>query len=195
MGVDLGEARVGVALSDPEKTLAFPLKDVKVYGDSFQALDECIDIVTDRHVGHVVIGLPLSLSGEEGKSAKKARRWARQLAVRMGREGLEVPEISLQDERLTTVTAHRQLRQSGHAERSHRPMVDQQAAVIILQSALDTARSARNKTEPQAQTQPQEHTQAQARPQLPDQQSDPVWQSDPQSDLRITDTDLGKRDE
>lgn len=141
MGVDLGEARVGVALSDPEKSLAFPLKDVRVYGDSFQALDECIDIITDRHVGHVVIGLPLELSGQEGKSAKKARRWARQLTVRMGRMGLEPPSLEMKDERLTTVTAHRQLRDSGYSERSHRPMVDQQAAVIILQSALNARKS------------------------------------------------------
>ena len=141
MGVDLGEARVGVALSDPEKTLAFPLKDVRVYGDSFEALDECIDIVTDNAVGHVVIRLPLILSGEEGKSAKKARRWAKQLTVRMEREGLTVPTITLQDERLTTVTAHQQLRDNGYAERQHRPLVDQQAAVIILQTALDARKS------------------------------------------------------
>lgn len=173
MGVDLGEARVGVALSDPEKTLAFPLKDVKVYGDSFQALDECIDIITDRHVGHVVIGLPLNLSGEEGKSAKKARRWVRQLAVRMGREGLDAPEISLQDERLTTVTAHRQLRQSGHVERSHRPMVDQQAAVIILQSALDTFR----KTQARPSARPDDQSSAKAS--QAEGQSDPTaWRAD-----------------
>lgn len=138
MGVDLGEARVGIALSDPEKALAFPLRDVHVFGDSFQALDECIDIIAEHAVDHVVIGLPLNLSGEEGKSAKKARRWARQLVVRMQREGRQPPAVTLQDERLTTVTAHRQLRDNGYAERSHRPMVDQQAAVIILQTALDT---------------------------------------------------------
>lgn len=137
MGVDLGEARVGVALSDPEKTLAFPLEDVRVHGDSFEALDECIDIISDRAVSHVFIGLPLNLSGEPGKPAKKARRWAKQLGVRMERLGLRVPQISMQDERLTTVTAHQQLRQAGYVERRHRPMVDQQAAVIILQTALD----------------------------------------------------------
>ena len=82
-----------------------------------------------------------------GRKAK-ARRWASNLAKRIdlymqsGETTLEqVPEIELMDERLTTVSAHRQLRQANIAERGHRPVVDQQSAVVILQAALDKRNS------------------------------------------------------
>lgn len=137
MGVDLGDARVGIAVSDPEGSMAYPLRDITVYGDSFQALDECIEIIDDHHVNHVVVGYPLLLNGEEGKSARKDRRWAQQLRIRLVRRGISSVSVQLQDERLTTVTAHRQLEEAGYRARKHRPMVDQQSAVIILQTALD----------------------------------------------------------
>ena len=76
LGIDLGDARVGLALSDPGITLAYPAGNIQVYGDSFRALDEVVDVIEDESVDHVVVGLPLLLSGEEGKSAKKARRWS-----------------------------------------------------------------------------------------------------------------------
>ena len=146
LGIDLGDARVGLALSDPELTFAHPAGNVRVYGDSFQALDEVIDVIEDESVDHVVVGLPLQLDGTEGKSAKKARRWAANLDKRI-RNLIEthecdierVPTITLVDERLTTVSAHRQLSQANVSGRRHRPVVDQQAAVVILQSALDSA--------------------------------------------------------
>ncbi|MBT1171886.1 Holliday junction resolvase RuvX [Bifidobacterium sp. MA2] len=144
LGIDLGDARVGLAMSDPELTLAHPIGNVQVYGDSFRALDDVIDIIEDEHIDRVIVGLPLQLDGTEGKSAKKARRWASNLAKRIGRlmEDGEIeldsaPEIELQDERLTTVSAHRQLYDANVAGRKHRPVVDQQSAVVILQSALD----------------------------------------------------------
>ena len=65
LGIDLGDARVGLALSDPELTLAHPIGNIQVYGDSFRALDEVIDVIGDESVDHVVIGLPLLLNGEE----------------------------------------------------------------------------------------------------------------------------------
>ena len=83
LGIDLGDARVGLALSDPELTLAHPIGNIQVYGDSFRALDEVIDVIGDESVDHVVIGLPLLLNGEEGKSAKKARRWSVNLEKRL----------------------------------------------------------------------------------------------------------------
>ena len=83
LGIDLGDARVGLALSDPELTLAHPIGNIQVYGDYFHALDEVIDVIGDELVDHVVIGLPLLLNGEEGKSAKKARRWAVNLEKRL----------------------------------------------------------------------------------------------------------------
>ena len=145
LGVDLGNARVGLALSDPEHTVAHPIGNIRAYGDSFHAIDDVIGVIEDEQVDHVVVGLPLLLSGEEGASAKKARRWARNLGQRISRliEAGESPlttppAITMIDERLTTVSAHRQLRQTIGAERNHRAVVDQQSAVVILQTALDS---------------------------------------------------------
>ncbi len=84
----------------------------------------------------MVVGLPRSLSGEEGPSAARARTYASVLAARIA----PVP-VRLVDERLTTVEAHRTLRESGVAGRRQRAVVDQAAAVLILQSALDTERT------------------------------------------------------
>lgn len=144
LGIDLGDARVGLALSDPSITLAHPAGNIQVYGDSFRALDEVVDVIEDESVDHVVVGLPLLLSGEEGRSAKKARRWTVNLERRL-RAAVEddeysltqVPTIELVDERLTTVTAHHQLFDAQIGGREHRPMVDQQSAVVILQTAID----------------------------------------------------------
>ncbi|WEV68182.1 Holliday junction resolvase RuvX [Bifidobacterium sp. ESL0769] len=145
LGVDLGDARVGLALSDPELSFAHPEGNIQANGDSFRALDEVVDFIDDHDdIDKVVVGLPLLLSGEAGKSAKKAKRWAANLAKRLEAavqsEDYQldiVPEIVLQDERLTTVSAHHQLSQASVQSRNHRPVVDQQSAVVILQSALD----------------------------------------------------------
>ena len=138
LGIDLGDARVGLALSDPGITLAHPAGNIQVYGDSFRALDEVVDVIEDESVDHVVVGLPLLLSGEEGKSAKKARRWTvnleKRLRVAVDDENYALKEV---DERLTTVTAHHQLFDAQVGGRKHRPMVDQQSAVVILQTAID----------------------------------------------------------
>jgi putative Holliday junction resolvase len=142
MGVDLGNARVGISLSDPELSVAYPLCNVAVYADYFEALDDVADLVGEHGVSRVVVGYPLNMDGSEGKAAKKARRWSGQLAKRLtGREREQASstnvEVSLKDERLTTVTAHHQLSQAGRSSRQHRQVVDQQSAVLILQSALD----------------------------------------------------------
>lgn len=152
LGVDLGDARVGLALSDPELMLAHPAGNVEAHGDSFRALDAVVDVIERSDVSRVVIGLPLLLNGTEGSSARKARRWGRSLGRRLEssmqdaatddgnrRSGGAVPPIAFQDERLTTVTAHGHLRQASLDGRRHRPFVDQESAVIILQAALDAA--------------------------------------------------------
>lgn len=146
LGIDLGDARVGLALSDPELSFAHPIGDIEVNGDSFRGLDDVIDTIARERVDVVVIGLPLQLNGAEGKSAKKARRWAANLKKRLasrdsGTPELEVaPRVDMLDERLTTVAAHRQLFDADLTGRSHRPFVDQQSAVLILQMALDRNR-------------------------------------------------------
>lgn len=147
LGIDLGDARVGVALSDPELTFAHPIGDIESYGDSFNAIAQVIDLVEQESVEAVIVGLPLQLNGTAGKSAKKARRWAANLAKRItaaaedGRSSIQkIPQIMLCDERLTTVSAHRQLSEAALASDRHRPVVDQQSAVLILQMALDRHR-------------------------------------------------------
>lgn len=144
LGVDLGEARVGLALSDPGHSFAHPAGNIAVRGDAFRAIDAVIDMIEDESVECVVVGLPLQLNGSEGASARKARRWVHALEARIaalmqaGDLALPAsPRMSLVDERLTTVSAHRLLSEAKVSGRRHRPVVDQQAAVVILQSALD----------------------------------------------------------
>ena len=146
MGVDLGNARIGIALSDPDASFAYPAGNIAAYGDSFRALDDVITFIEEHGVSHVVIGLPLSLDGSMGASAKKARRWAANLERRIQEyvdddmfDGV-MPSIVMQDERMTTVSAHRMLLDAQVASTAHRPRVDQQSAVLILQTALDRYR-------------------------------------------------------
>ncbi|MBT1175213.1 Holliday junction resolvase RuvX [Bifidobacterium sp. LC6] len=151
LGVDLGNARIGLALSDPELTFAHPAGDIYVAGDYFFAIDDVLDVIEDEHVTHVVVGLPLQMDGTEGKSAKKAKRWADNLRKRLQQIQDEAQtdndalaehcniQVSLVDERLTTVSAHRQLFEANKSSNKHRPLVDQQSAVVILQTALDRA--------------------------------------------------------
>ncbi|QOL34120.1 Holliday junction resolvase RuvX [Bifidobacterium lemurum] len=147
LGVDLGNARVGLALSDPELTLAHPAGNIAVYGDSFFALEDVCALIEDEHVDRVIVGLPLQMDGTEGKSAKKARRWADNLTKRLkllvddDQSPIQtVPQVTLVDERLTTVSAHRLLLDASVRTNRHRPVVDQQSAVVILQTALDGAK-------------------------------------------------------
>lgn len=147
LGIDLGNARVGLALSDPELTLAHPAGNITVRGDYFQAFDDVLNVIEDERVECVVVGLPLQMDGTEGKSAKKARRWTKALGARLEAEmeddlsGIDwMPDIMLIDERLTTVDAHRRLLDAQLGTRRHRAVVDQQSAVTILQTALERAR-------------------------------------------------------
>ncbi|KFI46775.1 putative holliday junction resolvase [Bifidobacterium bohemicum] len=145
LGVDLGEARVGLAMSDPELCLAHPEGNIEAGGDYFRVLDEVVDFIADHDdIDCVVVGLPLLLNGQEGKSAKKARRWVANLVKRLSIASqdesyglVQVPRVVMEDERLSTVSAHHQLSAARVSSRSHRPVVDQQSAVVILQGALD----------------------------------------------------------
>lgn len=136
LGVDVGSVRVGVAVSDPDALLATPLRTVRAGEDDDVVVAEVARLVAEHGVVEVVVGLPRTLAGGEGTAAQAARKYARALAVRIA----PVP-VRLHDERLTTVDAHRGLRDSGVDTRRHRAVVDQAAAVLILQSALDAERS------------------------------------------------------
>lgn len=137
LGVDVGTVRVGLALSDPAGLLATPLETVRRRGGPPGAdLARIADVVTEGDVVEVIVGLPRSLSGDEGASARAARAYA----VAIARRVVPVP-VRLVDERLSTVAAQQHLREAGVKGRRHRPVVDQAAAVVILQAALDTERA------------------------------------------------------
>lgn len=140
LGVDVGTVRVGVAVSDPSGVLATPHATLKrIWPDPPVTSDDIAEIVslsTEREAIEVIVGLPRSLSGEEGPSAEAARKYAAELARRVAPVG-----VRLVDERLTSVSAHRALRDSGVDGRRQRAVVDQAAAVLILQAALDEERS------------------------------------------------------
>lgn len=133
LGIDPGDARIGVARSDPSGFLATPVETVRRgKGD----LARIAALVAEEEAVEVVVGLPRSLSGGEGPAAVKAREFAARLARRVA----PVP-VRLCDERLTTVSAEAMLRDRGRKGGKRRAVVDQAAAVLILQHALDTERA------------------------------------------------------
>lgn len=133
IGVDVGSVRVGVARTDASALLAVPVETVsRGEGD----LARIAAIVREFAAVEVVVGLPVGLDGREGRAARAAR----DLAVALQPQVDPVP-IRLVDERMSTVTASQQLRQAGRSARSSRPVVDQAAAVVILQYAVDTERA------------------------------------------------------
>ncbi len=127
LGVDVGTVRVGVAVSDPDGILATPLVTLAA-GD----LDALVRLVGEHDAVEVVVGLPRHLSGAAGASAALASEFARELGERIA----PVP-VRLVDERLSTVAAERVLAGRGVRGRARRDVVDQAAAVVILQSVLD----------------------------------------------------------
>ena len=137
LGVDPGEARIGVAVSDPAGLLATPVETVRRgRGD----VTRLIDLAEEREAVEVIVGLALSLSGARGAAADKSTGFALRLADEISARGLDV-SVRLIDERLTTVSAERLLRGGGRSGARRRAVVDQAAAVVILQYALDCERS------------------------------------------------------
>lgn len=132
LAVDPGRARIGVATCDPDGLLATPVETVPAGRDQW---DRLVELVGEVGAVEVLVGLPLRLSGDEGPAAAEARVFAAELAAR-----LTVP-VRLVDERLTTATASRGLQSAGRSSRSSRSVVDQAAAVELLQGALDAERS------------------------------------------------------
>jgi putative holliday junction resolvase len=145
LGVDVGKVRVGVAVSDPDGILATPLvtipRDMGVEhkgaaADSVPAdIAELARLVTEHEAVQVVVGLPVRLNGAEGAAAIDIRAYADRLARAVG----HVP-IVLADERMSTVVATRRLAERGVRGKRQRAVVDQAAAVEILQSWLDAQR-------------------------------------------------------
>jgi putative Holliday junction resolvase len=133
LAVDVGSVRVGVARSDPSGMLASPLEVIPHgRGD----LDRLAELVAGHEALEVIVGLPTTLAGREGTAAAAARKVASALAARIA----PVP-VRLVDERFTTTTAHAVLRQGGKDSRARRGVVDQAAAAVLLQAALDAERA------------------------------------------------------
>ena len=130
LGVDFGSKRVGLALSDPLGVGATPLA---VVGRS-DAVVEIARVVEERDVDTIVIGLPTSLGGEEGKSAADARKLGEELAA------VTEANVVFQDERFTSRMAESALLESGMKRRERKERVDKVAAAIILRDYLDTTR-------------------------------------------------------
>jgi putative Holliday junction resolvase len=140
LGVDVGKVRVGVAISDPDGILATPLvtvsRDQGAAADSVPAdIAELVRLVREHEAVQIVVGLPVQLSGTEGAAAIDIRAYSERLARAVG----HVP-IVLADERMSTVVATRRLAERGVRGRRQRAVVDQAAAVEILQSWLDAQR-------------------------------------------------------
>jgi putative Holliday junction resolvase len=140
LGVDVGSVRVGLASSDPDGLIATPVATLpRATGKKGRLPADLAEVVREaqeRGVGVVYVGLPMHLSGTEGSASEAARAYAVQLA-----QAVAPIQVRLVDERMSTVSAHHALHASGRSGRSHRQVVDQAAAVVILQSALDAERA------------------------------------------------------
>lgn len=136
LGLDLGSRRIGVALSDPEGTIASPLLTLERRGDT-RDVAAVGELVRTHEVGEIVVGLPLHMNGRRGADADRARRFARGLSESTG---LRVDTL---DERLTTVEAERALRESGRKGGKQRAVVDAVAAAILLRAHLERRRARR----------------------------------------------------
>lgn len=131
LGVDVGRARIGVAVCDRDGLLATPVETVA--RDDATDVRRIAELAGEYDVLEIVVGLPLSMSGGDTPSTADAREFAARLA--------EHRPVRLVDERLSTVTAQRGLHQAGRNTKKSRAVIDQAAAVIILQQALDHERA------------------------------------------------------
>ena len=133
LALDLGRARIGVAISDELQLLAHPLETIPA---DDQAIPRLAHMIREKKVDHVVVGIPRQMNGQIGAAATEALRFVEKL-----REILPCPVVTW-DERLTTVAAHRALRDAGKKTRDTRGYVDQVAAQMILQGYLDRRQNA-----------------------------------------------------
>jgi putative Holliday junction resolvase len=132
LGVDVGRARVGVARCDPDGMLATPGETV---ARDEASVSRIVALAGEYEARELLVGLPLNMKGEDTASTTDAREFAAALAA------ASALPVRLVDERLSTVSAHAALRDSGRTQRSSRSIVDQVAAVVLLQHALDVEKS------------------------------------------------------
>lgn len=136
LGVDVGTVRVGVAVCDRDGILATPLKTLERNAKKNTDVRVLAGLAAELDAVQIFVGLPRTLKGEEHASARMATDYAQLLADALASRGSAIP-VQLIDERLSTVTAHRNLHEAGMSSRNHRKVVDQVAAAGILQHAID----------------------------------------------------------
>jgi putative Holliday junction resolvase len=130
LGIDLGEARIGLAVSDDLGMLAHPLETIAV--KQTEPIRRIQEVVARDKITRIILGLPRNMDGTYGPAAEKTRAFAEKLKA-------AVPcEVQLWDERLTSVAAQRALHESGRNVKQSRPVIDQVAAQMILQGWLDS---------------------------------------------------------
>ena len=135
MGIDYGDRRIGIAISDETRVLASGVETISWNGiDPEWAVARICALAAERDVGEIVIGMPRRTDGRPGASEDKASAMADVLSARTG-----LP-VTRRDERYTTVIASRMMRESGTRQRDRRGIVDQVAATVILQEVLDERR-------------------------------------------------------
>jgi putative holliday junction resolvase len=135
LGVDLGARRIGLALSDPSRTVATPHEVLRRSDDPAADRRAIVDTARRQDANVIVVGLPLSLSGRSGPAARAALEEVEELRAVAG----DI-EVTVHDERLTTVTAERALTEAGMRREARRRVVDKVAAAVMLQSWLEQAR-------------------------------------------------------
>lgn len=135
LGVDVGRARVGLAATDPAGILATPVDTLKRDARYLSDLHRIVEEATERNAVRVYVGDPINLRGKKTASTDDAHLFARQLAELL--ETAELPtQVRLIDERLSTVSASQKLHQAGVSSRNQRSVIDQLAAVAILEHAM-----------------------------------------------------------
>lgn len=135
LGLDLGERRIGVAISDSAGVLALPLCTIERTGDRTSDHAEVAKLVGEHGVGIVVVGLPKSLDGRIGPAARAAQEESDDLSGELGPSGVDVVT---HDERFTTVEADRALKASGKKGKARRRTIDESAAAVLLQAWLES---------------------------------------------------------
>ncbi len=135
LGIDVGRARIGVARCDPSAILAVPVETVARSGEGEDGdIRRILELAAEHEAIELVVGNPLSLSGQPTASTADAVGFAERLAA-------EGASVRLVDERMSTVSAQQALRSAGKSSKKQRPIIDQAAAVIILQHAIDAERA------------------------------------------------------
>jgi putative holliday junction resolvase len=131
LGLDVGDKRIGVALSDPMEILASPLTTIERQSDE-QSIIEILDLTVKRDAGKILVGLPVSMSGENTEQAKKTLEFVGKLKLKTN-----LPVV-VQDERLSSISAEKFMRQANLKKNRRKELLDAAAAAVILQSYMDT---------------------------------------------------------